>query len=194
MSASEQASLDPYRSIPVVKKILIGLVVVIVVLCGVIAMQPADYSVKRSTTINAPAAAVFAQVNDFHKWNAWSPWEKLDTTMKKTFEGPPEGQGSIYKWVGNSDVGEGMMTISHSMPTSMIDIKLDFIKPFASTSDTHFAFAENAGQTTVDWTMTGKNNFVSKAFCLFMGGMDKMIGPDFEKGLAALKTEAEKKG
>lgn len=178
-----------------IKKILLGALVVIVVgvaiFCVVVAMQPAHYHVERSATMNAPAIVVFNQVNDFHKWDAWSPWAKLDPNMKTSFEGAPAGNGAVYSWTGNSDVGEGRMTITDSKPSEVVKIKLDFIKPFAQTSATVFAFKPQGNQTAVTWTMDGENNFVGKAFCLFMN-MDKMVGGDFEKGLAQMKAIAEK--
>jgi hypothetical protein len=178
-----------------IKKILLGaviLVVVIIAVCVVVvAMQPAHYRVERSATMNAPAPVVFNQVNDFHKWDAWSPWAKLDPNMKTTFEGAPSGTGAVYAWTGNSDVGEGRMTIMDSKPGEAIKIKLEFIKPFAATSDTLFSFKPQGNQTAVTWTMDGDNNFVGKAMCLFMN-MDKMVGGDFEKGLAQMKAVAEK--
>jgi uncharacterized protein YndB with AHSA1/START domain len=172
------------------KKILIAVAVVIVVFVIVVALQPANFRVTRSTTINAPAATVFAQVNDFYKWDAWSPWAKLDPAMKQTHEGSPEGTGAIYSWVGNKDVGEGRMTLTESKPNELIRIKLEFIKPFAAVNTTEFTFKPEGNQTSVTWDMTGEKNFMSKAFCLFMS-MDKMVGGDFEKGLAQLKTIAE---
>src|SRR6267142_2949082 len=108
-----------------IKKILIVLVALIVILVVVIMLQPATYQVERSTTIAAPAPVVFAQVNDFHKWNAWSPWAKLDPAMKQTFEGAPAGNGAVYTWTGNKEVGEGRMTITESRPSDLIKIKLD---------------------------------------------------------------------
>jgi len=177
------------------KKILIGLGVVAVLLGGfavVVAVQPGDYKVERSATVAAPPATVFAQVNDFHKWEGWSPWAKLDPNCKNTFEGPTAGTGAVFKWAGNDDVGEGQMEIVESKPDELIRIKLDFVKPFASSCDTVFTFKPEGGATAVTWTMSGKNNFVGKGFCLFMN-MDKMVGADFEKGLAAMKTAAEAK-
>ena len=106
-----------------VKKILIGLAAVIVVFAVIVAMQPAEFRVMRSATIAAPAPVVFAQVNDFHKWEAWSPWEKLDPNMKKTYEGAPAGTGAIYAWSGNKDVGEGRMTLTESRPNELIRIQ-----------------------------------------------------------------------
>ena len=173
-----------------IKKILIGLAVVLVVLVVIIALQPSHYRVERSATMNAPATVVFAQVNDFHKWNAWSPWAKIDPAMKQTFEGAPAGTGAVYAWSGNKDVGEGRMTISESHPSDLIKIKLEFIRPFAATNATDFIFKPQGDQTAVTWTMSGDNNFIGKAFSLFMN-MDKMVGGDFEKGLAQLKSVAE---
>src|SRR6266404_5700307 len=173
-----------------IKKILIGLAVVLVVLVVVIALQPSHYRVERSATMNAPAGAVFAQVNDFHRWNAWSPWAKLDPAMKQKFEGAPAGTGAVYTWAGNKDVGEGRMTITESHPGDLIKIKLEFIKPFAATNATDFAFKPQGNQTTVTWTMSGDKNFIAKAFGIFMN-MDKMVGGDFEKGLAQLKLIVE---
>jgi len=173
-----------------IKKILIGLVVLVLVLVVVIAVQPSTYRVERSATMNAPAPVVFAQVNDFHNWNAWSPWAKIDPQMKQTFEGAPAGNGAIYTWNGNKEVGEGRMTITESHPSDLVKIKLEFLKPFAATSDTTFTIKPEGNQTKVTWTMVGDKNFIAKAFHLVMN-MDKMVGGDFEKGLAQMKTVAE---
>jgi len=177
-----------------IKKILLLAVVVIVVVIAVcsvvVAMQPSHYHVERSATVNAPALIVFNQVNDFHKWDAWSPWAKLDPNMKTNYEGTPAGNGAVYSWAGNSNVGEGRMTIADSKPGESIKIKLEFIKPFAATNATVFSFKPQGNQTTVTWAMDGDNNFIGKAFSLFMN-MDKMVGGDFEKGLAQMKTVSE---
>jgi hypothetical protein len=172
------------------QKILIALAVIIVVFLIIVATRPADFRVTRSATIVAPPPVVFAQVNDFHKWEPWNPWGKIDPGMKQTYEGPPAGKGAIYAWVGNKDVGEGRMTITESRPSDLILIKMEFFKPMAGIATTEFTFKPEGNQTTVTWTMTGKNNFVAKAMCMFMN-MDKMIGGQFEKGLAAMKTVAE---
>ena len=173
------------------KTVLIILAGLLAGLLILIAMQPADFRVVRSSTMAAPPEKVFAVVNDFHQWERWSPWAKIDPGMKTTFEGPPAGPGAVYSWAGNDKVGEGKMTITDSQPGQRVAIKLDFIKPFASTNQTEFAFQGDGGKTNVVWTMTGTNNFLSKAFSLFMGGMDKMVGPDFEKGLAQMKSTVE---
>jgi hypothetical protein len=172
------------------KKILIGIAVIILVFLVVVALQPADFRITRSTTIAAPAEVVFAQVNDFHKWDAWSPWAKLDPAMKQTYEGTPAGVGAIYSWVGNKDVGEGRMTITRSRPSELVGIKLEFLKPFAQVNDTEFALKPDGNQTVVTWSMNGTNNFMAKGFGLFMN-LDKMVGGDFEKGLAQMKQVAE---
>lgn len=172
------------------KKILIGITVIILVFLLVVGVQPAAFHITRSTTIAAPADVVFAQVNDFHKWDAWSPWAKLDPAMKQTYEGTPTGVGAVYSWVGNQDVGEGRMTITQSRPSELVGIKLEFLKPFAQVNDTEFALKPDGNQTAVTWSMTGTNNFMAKAFGLFMN-LDKMVGGDFEKGLAQMKLVAE---
>jgi hypothetical protein len=173
-----------------IKKILIGLAAVIVVFTVIVAMQPAEFRIMRSATIAAAAPVVFAQVNDFHKWEAWSPWEKLDPNMKKTYEGAPAGTGAIYAWSGNKDVGEGRMTLTESRPSELIRIILEFKRPFAATNTTEFDFKPDGSQTAVTWSMSGTNNFMAKAFGLFMN-MDKLVGGDFEKGLTQLKSVAE---
>lgn len=172
------------------KKILIVLLVIIVALAVIIARQPSDFVISRSTTINAPAATVFEQVNDFHKWDAWSPWAKLDPAMKKSHEGAAAGVGAMYAWSGNDQVGEGRMSLTESRPSQIIRIKLEFLKPFAATNTAEFRFKPDGNQTTVTWSMFGTNNFMAKAFGLFMN-MDRLVGGDFEKGLAQLKAVAE---
>jgi len=172
------------------KKILIGIGVVLIVFLIIVALQRADYRIVRTATVAAPAAAVFAQVNDFHNWEAWSPWAKLDPAVKQSFDGASAGTGAIYSWTGNDKVGEGRMTLTESHTNDLVRIKLEFIKPFASVCDTEFTFKPDGNQTAVTWSMTGTNNFVAKAFCLFMN-MDKTVGGDFEKGLAQMKSVAE---
>jgi len=172
------------------KKILIALAAIVVVFVAVVAMQPSEFRVARTATISAPAPVVFAQVNDFHKWEAWSPWAKLDPAATATFEGPTAGPGAIFRWAGNHEVGEGSMTITESRPTDLIRIKLEFLKPFAATNTVEFTFKPEANQTAVTWSMAGRNNFIAKAVCLFMN-MDKMVGGNFEKGLAQMKSVVE---
>ncbi len=170
--------------------ILVTFASIIIVFVVIVAARPAEFQITRSATMAAPAATVFAQVNDFHLWQAWSPWAKHDPQMKQTYDGPASGAGAKYAWVGNKKVGEGRMTITESKPGERIVIKLEFLKPFAATNVTEFAFKAEGNQTVVTWTMLGKNNFMAKAFCMFMN-MDKMVGGDFEKGLAAMKAVVE---
>jgi len=170
--------------------ILIALAAIVIVFVAVVAMQPAEFRVVRSATITAPASAAFAQVNDFHHWEAWSPWAKRDPTMKQTYEGSPAGTGAIYTWAGNKNVGEGRMTLTESRPNDLIRIKLEFLKPFKATNTAEFTFKPEGNQTAVTWSMSGRYNFIVKAFHLFIN-MDKMIGGDFEKGLASIKSVVE---
>ena len=172
------------------KKILISFSIILILCAVFVALQPAHYRVERTTSISAPAVVVFTQVNDFHNWEGWSPWAKLDPAMKQTYEGPAAGTGAIYTWVGNNKVGEGRMTLIESRPSDLIRIKLEFVKPFPSTCATEFEFKPKGNQTAVTWNMTGENNFMAKAFCLFMN-MDKTVGGDFEKGLARMKSVVE---
>jgi len=172
------------------KIISIGVSVIIVVFAVIVALQPADFRVSRSATVSAPPAAVFAQVNDFHKWEAWSPWAKLDPSAKNSFEGPSAGTGAIFKWSGDNNVGAGTMTVTESRPSELIRIKIDFLKPFEATNTAEFTFKPEGNQTLVTWSMFGTNNFIAKAFCLF-NNMDKMLGGEFEKGLAQMKVAAQ---
>lgn len=172
------------------KKIFLAVVAVIAAFAIYVALQPSDYRITRSTTVAAPPSAVFEQVNDFHKWEAWSPWAKLDPAAKATFEGPQAGQGAVFKWAGNNEVGEGTMTVTESRPSELIRINLDFVKPMAGTSTAEFTFKPQGDQTAVTWSMFGQNNFIARAICTVMN-QDKMIGGYFEKGLASLKTAAE---
>jgi hypothetical protein len=172
------------------KKILTALAAIVVIFVIVVALQPADFRVERTTTIAAPQAELFAQVNDFHKWDAWSPWAKLDPDAKITFDGPQSGQGTVMTWAGNDKVGEGKMTLTGSQPSDLLKIKVNFVKPFEG-SDTEFAFKPAGDQTAATWSMHSHNNsFIQKAFCLVMNGK-KVSGDDMEKGLAQLKTVAE---
>lgn len=172
------------------KKILFVVVAVLAVLAIVVATRPDRYEVSRSVTLAAPAVVAYEQVADFHRWSGWSPWAKLDPGMKEEHGGPVAGTGATYHWLGNDKVGEGRMTITDAQPGARVAVKLEFLKPFESLADTTFSFAPEAGGTKVTWSMAGKLGFVEKAMCL-VKSMDAMIGPDFEKGLAALKGVAE---
>jgi hypothetical protein len=167
--------------------ILVALAVLFII---IVSMRPAEFRVTRKATINGPPAAVFAQVNDFHKWEAWSPWAKLDPNAKNNFEGTPGQVGSQFSWSGNNKVGEGRMTLAESRAPELVRIQLEFIKPFKATNTAEFTFLAQGNQTTVSWSMFGKNNFMSKAVGLFMN-CDKMVGCQFEKGLASMKSVVE---
>jgi len=173
-------------------KILIGTAVVLVALVAYVATQPGEFSVSRSATFAAPAPAVFAQVNELKKWEAWSPWAKKDPRAKQSYGGPAAGAGASRSWGGNKEVGEGRMTIVDSSPNALVRFKLEFIKPFAATNSAEFSFKEEGGRTALTWSMRGQNNFIGKAMCLVFD-MDKMVGGDFEAGLAGIKAILEKK-
>jgi hypothetical protein len=173
-----------------VKKILLAVVAIVVVFIVVVALQPSEFRVERSTMIDAPAADVFAQVNDFHAWQAWSPWAKLDPAAKSSYEGHAAGTGAIFRWSGNSEVGEGSMKIIESQPNDLVKIALEFIRPFSSNNSVEFSFQPEAEQTKVTWAMSGHNSFMGKAFGLFMN-MDKMVGGEFDQGLAQMKAVME---
>jgi hypothetical protein len=171
-------------------KILIVLAVVIVLLVLVVASRPSTFRVVRTITIAAPAELPFERVNDFRSWSTWSPWDKKDPQMKRTYGEKTAGVGGTYAWAGNGSVGEGKMTIERSDRPSLVGIKLEFFKPFSGTNAATIAFAPVPEGTKVTWTMDGKYNFITKGMSLVMN-MDKMIGNDFEAGLAAIKAESE---
>lgn len=172
------------------KKILAAIAILLVVLVVIIALQPPEFRIARSTKIAAPPAVVFAQVNDFRKWAAWNPWGKIDPAMKQTYEGAPAGVGATYSWAGNNEVGEGRMTITESKPVELIRVRLEFLKPFAATHTAEFTFKPDGNETVATWSMFGEKNFMAKAIHLFMS-MDNMIGGQFEKGLADMKAASE---
>jgi len=177
------------------RKVVLGIAGAIAVLAIlfaiVVSLQPSDFRVSRSAKMTAPPSDVFAQVNDYHNWDAWSPWAKLDPNAKVTFEGPSSGKGAIFTWSGNDKVGVGRQEIVESQPNELVRIKIDFEKPFKGTSTAELTFKPEGDQTVVTWSMFGKNDFMGKAISLFMD-CDKMVGGEFEKGLANLKAIVEK--
>jgi hypothetical protein len=183
------ASLQFWR-FSMVWKILGGLIALILVFFLVASFQPADFKISRSILVAAPAKACFEQVNDFHKWENWSPWAKMDPGMQTAYDGSAFGTGAVYSWTGSGKVGAGMMTLFKSEPYRLIDIQLDFIKPMKTTSLTEFTFGPEGKDTRVTWAMSGQKNLAAKAFHMVVN-MDKLIGPDFEEGLAQLKAQAE---
>lgn len=172
------------------KKILLAVAVIIAAFIVVVALQPADFRIARSAVIDAPPPAVFQHVNNLRKWEDWSPWAKLDPAARSTFEGPEAGRGAIFKWSGNSEVGEGTMTVTDSKPAELVRLRLDFTKPMAATNVAEFTFEPRGPATAVTWSMSGRNNFIARAVCLFMNP-DKMVGGAFEQDLANLKKVAE---
>src|SRR5215813_11498310 len=174
------------------RKVVFALAAIILVVLVLIAIRPSTFRVERTTRIAAPPDVVFALVNDFHAWDRWSPWAKIDPGMKSEIGGTPTGAGTgaTYHWSGNDKVGEGKMLITESRSPQSVAFRLDFIKPMASVNRTDFTFKPDGSGTRVDWVMTGPLDFMGKGMDLFVG-MDRMIGPDFEKGLASMRREAE---
>ena len=171
-------------------KVLVGLAGVIVALTVAVASRTSKFHVERSITIGAPPERPFAQVNDFHRWSAWYPYEKLDPHMTRTFDGPTAGPGATYAWAGD-EPGAGKMTIVESDHPSRIQIRLDFVRPMAATHQATFTFARaEGGATRVTWAMDGDCGVMGKAMSL-VTSMDRMIGDDFARGLEALKAASE---
>ena len=171
-------------------KFLIGLVVLVVILAIAIATRPKTFRVERSILVKAPADVVFPYINDFHLWSRWSPFEKLDPNLQRTFSGPDAGRGATYEWLGNREAGQGKMVIKESVPAQRLAIDLFFLKPFKSTSLAEFTFVPAASGTTVTWAMSGNNTTAGKAISLVMS-MDKYLGTAFDEGLSNLKRVVE---
>ena len=171
----------------------IGFVVLIVVAAflAYAVTRPDSLRVERTATIKAPPDKIYPLITDLRKWSAWSPWEKRDPAMKRTFSGADSGKGAVYAWAGNSEVGEGRMEIIEAAPPSKVGIKLDFIKPLEGHNLAVFTLTPKGDTTDVSWVMTGPTPFIGKVLGVFMD-MDKMIGNDFEAGLTNLKAAAEK--
>lgn len=181
--------------------VLIALLVALVALLAFAASRPNDFRVERSTVVQASPEQVFEHLESFARWSAWSPWEKLDPAMKRQYSGPEKGVGAAYHWVGNKQVGEGKMEITAVKPAEQLLVKLDFIKPFTAHNIAEFTLqplvsaqaeggGSDAGACQVNWAMYGPSPFISKLMGLFFN-MDKLIGKDFESGLASLKRIAE---
>jgi hypothetical protein len=151
------------------------------------------YTVERSIAIDAPQGRVYGHVADFQQWGDWSPWDELDPDMTKTFSGSETGVGAKYSWSGNRKVGQGSMEITDAMESSRVEIALEFLKPFKARNSTVFSLQSEGADTNVTWAMTGQKTFMTKVMGIFKS-MDSMVGPDFERGLARLKTVAESSG
>lgn len=173
------------------KKLLLLVVILLAALLAYASTKPDTFRVQREATIQAPPTRIFALLNDFHAWEAWSPWQKLDPAMKQTHGGAAAGVGAIYAWEGNSDVGKGRMELTASTPPSRLTIQLDFLEPFEAHNTTEFLLEPNGAGANVTWVMHGPSPFLSKVMSVFVD-MDAMIGKDFEQGLANLRAVAEK--
>jgi hypothetical protein len=158
---------------------------------AVAASKPDTFRVQRSTSIKAPPETIFPLINDFRQWASWSPYEHKDPAMKKSYSGAPAGKGAIYEWDGDKNVGKGRIAIAESTPARTVRLNLDMIRPFECHNVVVFTLEPATGETNVTWAMDGANNFISKVMGVFLD-MDKMVGNDFEAGLASLKAIAEK--
>jgi len=168
--------------------------VIVVIVAGILiyaASRPDTFRVQRSASIKAPPDKIFPLINDLHAWNAWSPYEKKDPAMKRTFSGAPNGKGAVYEWDGDKNVGKGRMEIIEATPPAKILIKLDFFKPFEGHNTAEFTMEPKGDNTVVTWAMYGPSALMMKVMGIFMN-MDNMIGNDFAVGLANLKAIAEK--
>jgi uncharacterized protein YndB with AHSA1/START domain len=164
--------------------------ILLAAILGYAATRPDAFRVQRAKSIQAPPQKVFDLINDFHHWASWSPYEKLDPTMKKTFSGAANGKGAVYAWAGNSKAGEGRMEITDASPGSKVSIKLDFLKPFEGHNTAEFTLESRGEFTNVTWAVFGPVPYVMKVMSMFFS-MDKMLGKDFETGLTNMKAIAE---
>lgn len=176
------------------KKILLTvaavLAAIIIIILIIASTKPDTFRVERTITIKAPAESIYVFINDFHRWSQWSPFEKLDTAMKKTFSGKTQGVGAIYEWEGNSNAGSGRMEIIESSPSKIV-VQLDFLKPFEGHNTAEFTISPNGDVCNVTWAMYGPNQFIGKVMGIFFD-MDSMLGKNFSSGLEMLKAQVEK--
>jgi len=175
--------------IAIILAILIAIVLIVIIYAST--TRPDTFTYARSTRINATPDRIAPLVSDFKRWGAWSPYENRDPNLKRTYSGNPSGVGAVYAWQGNKNVGSGRMEILESTPRH-VRIQLDFTAPFKAKNIAEFTFTPQGGATEVVWAMTGKNVLIGKVMSLFMD-MDKMVGNDFETGLASMKVAAEAK-
>ena len=154
------------------------------------ATKPNSFRLERSTRIQAPPEKVFSFLDDFHRWAEWSPWEKMDPNLTRSFSGAASGVGAVYDWTGNNKVGTGRMEILESTPSRVV-VKLDFIKPFKASNTAEFTLQPADGGTNVVWAMYGPDPFMFRVMKTVMD-MEKAIGKDFDDGLAKLKAAAER--
>lgn len=174
-----------FKTITIIIAILIAAILIYA------ATRPDNFRIERSTSIKAPPEKIFPIINDFHQWEAWSPWEKIDPEIKRTYSGTTNGKGAVYEWRGNKDIGQGRMEIIESSPPSRIVLKLDFITPFEAHNSVDFTLVTQGDTTVVTQAMYGSSPYISKLMGLFFS-MEKMVGQKYEEGLANLKAFAEK--
>lgn len=174
------------------KGVALLLAAIIAVFLVLASRQPDEFRVTRALQMDAPPERVFSEVNRLKAWDAWSPWAKLDPNAANTFSGPEEGPGASLRWSGNSEVGEGVMTIEQSVPSELVRLKLEFIRPMPGVNTSEFTFTPEAGGTRVTWTMFGPNHFIGKMISVVMN-CEKMVGEQFEKGLQNLKNVTERR-
>jgi hypothetical protein len=171
--------------------VLVAVVVLVALVLAYAATKPDTFRVQRSALVKAPLQTVSPLISDFHRWGAWSPWEKLDPELKRTYNGAASGKGAVYAWEGNAKVGKGRMEIIDPTTPSLITIKLDFLAPFEAHNIAEFSLEPEGDATKVTWTMTGPSPyFPAKIMQVFMS-MDSMVGKDFEKGLASMGVAAQ---
>ena len=175
----------------VIAIIAVVLAVAIAIILILAATKPDTFSIRRAATVKAPPEKIFAVLSDFHQWGSWSPWENKDPAMQRSFSGAASGTGAVYAWEGNKNVGSGRMEILEASPPSKIVIKLDFLKPFEAHNTAEFTMLPQGDATSITWLMHGPASFMVKVMHVFIN-MDKMVGKDFETGLANLKRLVEK--
>ena len=167
--------------------------IALIVFLLIASRQPEEFRITRSAVMAAPAATVFEQVNDLHKWQAWSPWARMDPNAKNSFDGPASGVGAVMSWEGNAKVGKGRSTITESRAGELVRLRLDFLKPMKATNIAEFMFTPAEGGTLVNWSMTGRNQFLGKVMSLVFN-CEKIVGGQFDQGLVNLKSIVEHKG
>jgi hypothetical protein len=182
-----------HESEPSMLVILLVIVVAIAALLTYAGARPDTFRIERSIRIAAPLLQVAEQIDDFRQWQKWSPWEHIDPTLQRTFSGAETGVGAIYEWTGTGKAGAGRMEITEMRTGSegaLISIRLDFLKPFKASNTAEFLMVPTDAGTDLTWAMFGPSPYVSKVMGVFLD-MDKLIGKDFEAGLASLKRNAE---
>jgi hypothetical protein len=172
------------------RKIALGLAGLLLALAAIVATRPSAYRVERSAHVSAPSRMVYERISDFHRWAEWSPWAHVDPDMRQSFEGAPAGTGAEYTWSGNSQIGEGRMSITEARPDELVAIRIDFARPLRTTSTTELRLLPEGGGVRVTWAMEGRRDFVGKAVAL-VASVDDIVARDFEQGLDDLRRVAE---